>query len=423
MSAAAAGIELVTIGDELLYGEHADDNGAWLGRRLAADGVRVLRRTTVGDDETAIRDAVGTALDRAAVVLCTGGLGPTPDDRTRPALAALFGRSLRVSDEVLSSIRARFTALGREMPPSNRVQAEVPDGATVFPNAKGTAPGLALEDDAGRVAIALPGVPREMQWLVERYVLPYLLSRVAVARPILHRVIRTTGIPESRLSERIADLAAAFRPIDIASLPTLAGVDLRLTVAGTLDAAEARAALDAAESALRDRLGSDVYGSDREDLAAVVGSLLSRSRRTLALAESCTGGLIAKRLTDAAGASAFFLAGAVTYSDRSKEVLLGVRPETIATHGAVSEPTVREMATGIRRVIGSDHAVAVTGIAGPGGGSAEKPVGTVWFALADEDGVESRRFRFPGDRDEIRERAAQAALALLRSRLVDRAAP
>ncbi len=414
MSRGAPAVELVTIGDELLLGDRVDTNAAWLGRRLGAAGIRVARRATVGDDEAAIGDAVRGALERTGVVVCTGGLGPTSDDVTRPAVARLFGRALHVDEGVVAHIRGRFEALGREMPERNRVQAEVPEGATVFRNDRGTAPGLALEDDAGRVAILLPGVPREMRGLVDEQVLPYLRRRwPEVARPILHRVVRTTGIPESALATRIDDLAGALAPLAVAFLPGHPGVDVRLTSWGALDAEDAARRLDAAEAALRERLDRYVYGTDDADLAAVVGAELGRRGRTLVVAESCTGGLIAKRLTDAPGASAYFLAGAVTYSDPSKRILLGVRDATLRAHGAVSEETVREMAAGMRRVVAADYAIAVTGIAGPGGGSPEKPVGTVWIAIAAADGVEARRVRLPGDREEIRERAAQAALALL----------
>lgn len=414
MSRAGPAVELVTIGDELVLGELVDSNGAWLGRRLAAAGIRVARRTTVGDDEGAIRDAVRDALGRTGAVVCTGGLGPTRDDRTRPAVARLFGRALRVDDAVLEHIRALFERRGREMPAANRTQAEVPEGATVFPNREGTAPGLALEDGAGRVAILLPGVPREMRSLVEEHALPFLLARwPARARPILHRVVRTTGIAESTLAERIDDLVDGFRPLTVAFLPGFDGVDLRLTSWGALDAGEAVLALDAAEAALRGRLDDYVYGTDGADLAAGVGAELARRRRTLALAESCTGGLIAKRLTDVPGASAYFLAGAVTYADRTKEELLGVRRETLAAHGAVSEETAREMAEGARRAAAADYAVSVTGIAGPTGGTPEKPVGTVWICVAGPGGTDARRLQLAGDREEIRERSAQAALALL----------
>lgn len=414
----APAVELVTIGDELLLGQTVDANGAWLGERLARAGIRVARRCTVGDDAAAIRDAVAGALDRTGVVLCTGGLGPTCDDVTRPAVAELFGRRLVPDADVLERIRLRFAARGLEMPGVNSVQAEVPEGALVLPNARGTAPGLALEDAAGRLAILLPGVPAEMHALVEEQVLPLLLARWPDrGRPILHRVIRTIGVPESALAEQVDDIVTRLAPLTVAFLPSTTGVDLRLTCWGSLPAEEAQQALAAAEAALRERIGRFVYGRDDENLAVAVGRELVRRRLTLALAESCTGGLVAKRLTDPAGASAFLLAGVVAYADAAKEALLGVRRSTLEMHGAVSAETALEMVEGARRATGADAALSITGIAGPGGGTPEKPVGTVWIGAAVDERVETRLFRFGGDRTEIRERAAQAALALLRELL------
>ncbi len=414
MSERAPAVELLSIGDELLLGDIVDTNAAWLSRRLGEIGVRIVRRATVGDDEDAIAEAVRQALDRTGAVVCTGGLGPTEDDLTRQAVARVFGRPLRVDEDSLARIRARFAQLGREMPERNRVQAELPEGATVLPNDWGTAPGFAVEDDAGRFVVVLPGVPREMERIVDAHVIPFLRRRWPEgARPLVHRVIRTTGIAESVLADRIADVADAIRPITVAYLPRVTGVDLRLTSWGALAASDAARRLDEAEAALRERLGGYVYGTDGDDLAAVVGAALRSRGLTLALAESCTGGLIAKRITDIAGSSEYFLGGFVTYSNDSKQQLLGVQATTLAAHGAVSEQTAREMAAGARRVIGADVALGVTGIAGPGGGSAEKPVGTVWIGIAGANAVEARLFRFLGERDEIRERAAQAALALL----------
>lgn len=413
MSPGQAAVELITIGDELLLGQLVDTNSAWLGRRLGEEGIRIARRSTVGDDAAAIRDAVRGALERTGAAICTGGLGPTRDDVTRPAVAELFGRALRIDDDVLATIQARFAALGREMPANNVIQAEVPDGATVLTNRRGTAPGLALEDDAGRLVILLPGVPAEMRGLVEEEVVPLLRRRWPVAdRPILYRVVRTTGIPESTIAERIDDLFDAFRPLTIAFLPGFAGVDVRITSWGALDADQALLRLDEAEAVLRERLDGSVYGTDDDDLAVALGNELSRRGKTLALAESCTGGLIGKRLTDAAGASTFVLGGVVAYSNSIKERLLGVRPDTLAAHGAVSGETATEMAKGARRAFNADYAVSVTGIAGPGGGTPEKPVGTVWIGIAGADLLDARRLLLRGDREEVRERAAQAALAL-----------
>ncbi|MBI4546312.1 MAG: competence/damage-inducible protein A [Gemmatimonadetes bacterium] len=411
---AAPALELVTIGNELLLGEIVDRNSAWLGQRLAAAGIRVARRTSVGDEPAAIAAAISEALDRMGTALCTGGLGPTRDDLTKPVVAALFGRELQLDGRLLDQVRQRFAERGLEMPELNRTQALVPAGARVFPNPRGTAPGLALEDERGRLAILLPGVPAEMQTLVEQSVLPFLLERWPErGRPIRHRVLRTAGIPESALAERVDDVVQKLAPISLASLPTVAGVDLRLTSWGVLPAQEAERMLDAAEAELRSRLGRFIYGLGDEDLADAVALECTERGLTLAVAESCTGGLIARRLTDRPGASAFLLAGIVPYANSAKESLLGVQPRTLRDHGAVSGEAVREMAEGARRVSGADAAIAVTGIAGPSGGTPAKPVGLVWLAAAVRDAVRIESHRFLGDRLEIRERAAQAALLTL----------
>ncbi len=409
-----AAVEIVTIGTELLLGATQEGNGSWLGQRLAARGIPVYRRVTVGDDENAIRSAIADALARSGGVICTGGLGPTRDDVTKQAVAALFGRELVLDQDWLEIVRARFHARGIEMPAVNRTQAEVPDGAKLLPNERGTAPGLIIEEGDGYV-ILLPGVPHEMRWLTERYVLPYLIERGLARRsPVLSRTVRTSGMAESALAERIDDLSAELEPLTLAFLPGSSGVDLRLTSWGELVETDAVTQLDRAETRLRDRLGLVVYGTDDDDLASVVGQELRTRSLTLAVAESCTGGLVAKRLTDAAGASDFLSCAIVAYANGSKRSLLGVREETLRLHGAVSEATACEMARGVRVVAGASCGLSVTGIAGPGGGSPEKPVGTVWIAAAVGERVEARQFRLFGDRVEIRERAAQAALALLR---------
>lgn len=415
-------VEIVTVGDELLLGETVDDNAAWLGRRLAQRGIRVERRATVGDDAETIRSAVADGLERTGTVLCTGGLGPTHDDVTRPAVAALFGRELVRDDAVLASIRARFEARGTPMPPGNQGQALVPRGATVLANPRGTAPGLVLEDEGGRAAVLLPGVPLEMRALVDGEVLPWLERRWAGAlRPARHRLLRTTGIAESALAERTREVVEGLRGVTLAFLPAPTGVDLRLTAWADSDERTANATLDAAEGALRERIGSALYGSGGDDLVGVVGVLLRRRGLTLAVAESCTGGLLAKRLTDGAGASDFFAGGVVAYSNEAKVELLGVAEEVLHTDGAVSEAAARAMARGAAQRLGAGTALSVTGVAGPGGGSEAKPVGTVWFGVALPDGVRAMRHHFPGDRQEIRERSAQAALDLLRRALEEQA--
>jgi nicotinamide-nucleotide amidase len=314
---------------------------------------------------------------------------------------------------VLEAMRRRFALRGVAMSDTNRVQALVPDGAVIFPNPRGTAPGLAVEDEAGRVVILLPGVPGEMRGLVTEHVLEFLRARMQTGAPILHRTLRTTGIAESALADCVADVVRAADDVTIAFLPSVTGVDLRVTSWSAQDADAARAALDDVESRLRERAGQYAYGVDREDLAEVVGSRLRADGLTLAVAESCTGGLVCKRLTDVPGSSAFLLAGFVTYANDAKTKFLGVSEQTLEQHGAVSEATALEMLAGARATTAATAGIAVTGIAGPDGGTREKPVGTVWIGVSAHERSSVHLFRFLGERTEIRERAAQAALVML----------
>lgn len=419
-------VEILAIGDELLLGETVDTNAAWIAQRLAREGLRVARKTTVGDDDTAIRDALAAALSRTGVVVCTGGLGPTPDDLTRDAVAAVYGRPQHVDEGWMRVLSERFAARGVPMPPINRVQALVPDGATLLHNATGTAPGIAIDDPALGLTVLLPGVPAEMRALMEAHVVPLLLGRLQVGGRIESRVLRTAGISESLLAERIADITPDIAPLTLAFLPQGASVDLRLTSWGGMESPAPH--FDRVLQRLKDRLRHDVYADEPTDLAVVVGRMLRAGGLTLALAESCTGGLVAKRLSDEPGASDFLLASVVSYHNDAKRRFLGVQAETLAAHGAVSEPCAREMAAGVREACGADLGAAITGIAGPGGGSEEKPVGTVWYALSLADGlaarlgvaeaVMTRRVVHPGTRAEIRARAAQTVLDLIRRTLL-----
>jgi len=304
------------------------------------------------------------------------------------------------------------------MPESNRSQAEVPEGATVLPNPRGTAPGLWLEDERGRLVVLLPGVPSEMRGLLAEQVLPRLAQRDGGDRPrvVLSRTLRTTGVAESSLAERIGRLDEEVAPLTLAYLPSPDGVDLRLTAWG-LEQGEAEARLAAALRRLRPIVGEDCYGEDATDLAAVVLEALRRGRHRLGVAESCTGGLVAQRVTAVPGASDTFVGGVVAYADVMKTAALKVPLETLQAHGAVSEETVRAMAVGAQRLFSADCTVAVTGIAGPTGGTPDKPVGTVWLAVAVDTKLRALKRLFPGDRDEVRRRSAQAALDLLRRAL------
>jgi nicotinamide-nucleotide amidase len=412
-------IEVVTIGDELLLGYTIDTNAAHLARTLAAEGVEIARRTTVGDSADAIAAAVRDGLDRAGAVITTGGLGPTSDDLTKPSIAALFGRGLVLDEEHLAWMEERFTRLfQRPMPAANRQQAMLPEGARKLRNNHGSAPGIWLEDDRGRWVAMLPGVPREMRGMLGDTLLPLIRERIGDDRRVVSsRTLRTTGIGESFIADRVASLDQGVGDVALAYLPNAEGTDLRVTVRGARPDDAARRLAAAAER-LRTVVGDAVYGEDGADLAAVVLDLCREKGLTVGVAESCTGGLLGARLTAIPGSSDVVVGGVIAYSNTLKVSLLGVPSPALAEHGAVSEPVVRAMASGARSATGASIGVAITGIAGPGGGTEEKPVGTVWVASDLAGDVEARRLRLIGDRTEVRQRAAQAALEMVRQRVL-----
>lgn len=408
-------IELVTVGTELLLGFTVDTNGAEIGRSLAALGVRVVRRTAVSDDPVAIRDAVSAALQRTGAVITTGGLGPTADDITKLTVAELLGARLVFDPAVWAAVEARFARFGRVPTATNRGQAEVPEGAVVLTNEWGTAPGLWLEGEAGLV-IMLPGVPVEMRNLLSTWVAPRLAERGRGGGVIRSVTVRTTGIGESALAERLGDIDQVLAPLTLAYLPGVGSVDLRAT-AWNLPPDEADRLLGAAANLLAERAGHYAYGRGDDDLAEVVLTELRRRGWTVAVAESCTGGLLGGRLTAVPGSSSQFLGGIIAYADETKHRQLGVPRELLAAQGAVSEPVAREMAIGAAQALGADVAVSITGIAGPDGGSDEKPVGTVWLGYALPGGADAMLLRLVGTRAEIRGRAAHQALYQLWRRL------
>jgi nicotinamide-nucleotide amidase len=405
-------IEVVTIGTELLLGFTIDSNGAEIGRALAAAGVEVVRRTSVADDADAIRDAVAGALARTGLVLTTGGLGPTRDDVSKKVVAGMFDSPFRFDETIWADLTARFARLGRTIGASNRSQAEVPECATVLPNRWGTAPGLWMEGAAG-VVIMLPGVPSEMRNLLSHEVVPRLVARAGGAATVIRSAsLRTTGIAESALAERLGDIEAAIAPVTLAYLPGVEGVDLRLT-AWHLAPGTADAALDRARTVVHERSAGVVYASDDRSLGEVLLDAARTRGLTLALAESCTGGMAAERLTDVPGASTAFLGGVVAYHNQAKQDLLEVPAAMLASEGAVSEAVACAMAEGARHRFGADWAASRTGIAGPGGGSDEKPVGTVWVGISGAAGTSATRLQLFGSRTEIRARAVQSALLRL----------
>lgn len=403
-------VELVTIGTELLLGFTVDTNGAWIGRALADQGIELVRRTAVPDQFAAIREGVAEALARTGTVITTGGLGPTRDDITKAAVAAVFGRRLEFDPAIWDELVARYARLGRPLSEANRPQADRPEGATVLPNPRGTAPGLWIEGTPGLV-VMLPGVPREMRGLMTEQVLPRWAG-AGTAMVIRSRTLRTAGIPESNLAARIGDAESQIAPVSLAYLPDVTGVDLRLT-AWNLPAAEADRRLAEAAGLIRERAGGHVYAEGDTDLAEVVLQRLRSQGLRIGVAESCTGGLLGGRITAVPGSSDVFAGGIVPYDNRFKTSLLGVSAELLQEHGAVSEPVAAALAEGAARNFAAPVAVGITGIAGPGGGTPEQPVGTVWFGFVTPGRSWTERVVFPGNRGEIRARTVQYALVAL----------
>lgn len=415
-------LELLTIGDELLLGETIDTNSAHIARALAEFGVRVVRRATVGDDPDDIADALRDALRRTGAVITTGGLGPTADDRTHESIAQLLGRPLVLHEGALGALQRRWRdRFQREMPESNRRQCLLPEGAELLENRHGSAPGIWVADAEGRWIATLPGVPREMRGMLADVIVPRLLARrdaalaATGATPLVvrSRTLRTTSIAESALADRLGDVRRSVAGLPLAFLPGVEGVDLRVT-AHDLPSDDADRRLADAIAQLRERAGDFVYGERDDDLATLVLDGCVARGATLAVAESCTGGLLGARITAVPGASRVFMGGTLAYANEVKVRELGVAEGDLVAHGAVSEPVARAMATGVRVRFGTTVGVGITGVAGPGGGSEEKPVGTVWVAVDLDGTVHAVRAVLPGDRSEIRARAAQLALDRVR---------
>jgi len=408
---------ILSTGTELTTGQCVDTNSAWLSAALGRFGVRVIRHVTVGDDIQDIRQAMGEALDSTDLVVATGGLGPTADDLTRDALAEAIEQPLEENAEALGQIRAIFERWQRPWHEANRVQAMIPRGCTVIPNPRGTAPGIWYHT-ASTDLFVLPGVPAEMRAMFAAAVVPVVEKRCGGARTERAR-LPCFGISEAKLGELIQDLMVRGRNPLVGTTASGGVISVRLVAWGK-DEAEAKRLLADDISEVRRRLGSVVFGERDDTLEGVVGQMLLERHLTIATAESCTGGLLAKRLTDVPGSSAYFLRGYVTYANEAKSELLGVPPELIMSKGAVSEEVAAAMATGCRAAAGSDLGVGITGIAGPTGGQPpEKPVGLVYIALADSGGVEVKRILFGEHlvRSEIRDRACKTALNLIRLRL------
>jgi nicotinamide-nucleotide amidase len=405
--------EIIAVGSELLTPYRLDTNSLFLTSELNQLGIRVVHKSVVGDSPDEMRSSFQHAMDRAEVIVSSGGLGPTDDDRTRQTVAELLGRKQHIDEAVLRHIKERFQRFrpGRVMPEINERQALVPEGATVLPNPSGTAPGLWLESN-GHLVILLPGVPSELRGLFETQVKPRL-ARLGEKLRLYTRELRITGLPESEVETRVSPLYALYPDVETTILASPPGIQLHPSVWSD-DPAKAEKLLDEIAGRMALALGESVYSMHGESLEEVVGRVLTENRATIAVAESCTGGLLAERLTNVPGSSVYFLGGVVCYSNELKSQLVHVPPAIIESKGAVSPEVALALADGVRKLTGARLGIGVTGVAGPGGGSPEKPVGLVYIGLADERGPRQKEFRFLGDRDRIRLFASQAALDMAR---------
>lgn len=407
--------EIIAVGSELLTPDRIDTNSLFLTQRLNRLGIAVARKTVVGDQHAHVRDAFRCALDRCDLVVSSGGLGPTLDDLTREAVAELLSRKLVLNSSVLQNIEARFRRLGRTMPEVNKRQAMVPEGADLLENSRGTAPGLWLES-AGRIVVLLPGPPHELKTMFQEKVEPRL-ERLAGTTRLFYREMRTAGLTESEVEQRTAPIYTQYPDVQTTILTAPGEIQLHLRTWSS-DHPAAEHVLDEMIERISFALGENVFTSNGEALEEIVARELALNQATVATAESCTGGLLAERLTRIPGSSSYFLGGVVCYSNDLKTAWTDVPAELIESKGAVSPEVAQSLAQGIRRRIGATLGIGITGIAGPSGGSPEKPVGLVYIALADANGSRDRTLRFPGDRERIRWHASQAALDMLRRHFI-----
>jgi nicotinamide-nucleotide amidase len=403
--------EIIAVGSELLTPDRLDTNSLYLTQRLNHLGIAVTRKTIVGDQHDQVRNAFRQALDRVELVISTGGLGPTLDDLTREAVAELLSRKLVLNESVLRNIEGRFRRLGRTMPEVNRRQAMVPEGADLLENSRGTAPGLWLEA-AGRVVVLLPGPPHELQTMFAERVEPRL-ERLAGATRLFYRELKTAGLTESEVEERVAPIYSQYSDVQTTILTAPGEIQIHLR-AWSADAPSTERLLEEIVGRITLALGENVFTANGQPLEEIVARELALHQATIATAESCTGGLLAERLTRVPGSSAYFLGGVVCYSNTLKTAWMDVPQALLEAKGAVSPEVAQTLAEGIRRRTGATLGIGITGIAGPGGGSPEKPVGLVHIALADAAGNQERALRFPGDRERIRWHASQTALDMVR---------
>ena len=403
--------ELITIGDELLYGHTVDTNAAFIGEKIAEAGIELVYHTTVGDEPGSMLNAFALAMNRSDVVLTTGGLGPTHDDITKKVICKYFKRQLVFHEEILTELEKRYQTMGIKMPPINQNQALLPQGASFLRNRIGSALGIVMEEHR-KVFISMPGVPSEMEIMVTEELLPFLAKK-AGNQVIIHRRLRTFGLMESAIFEKVKNLVEEKSIVSIAFLPGYHGVDIRLT-AKSGNEVETHRIIDDMEKRFLEKIGDYVYGFDSDELPGMIGKLLTERKMTIAVAESCTGGLLGKMITDIPGSSAYFLGGVIAYGNEIKMKLLSVPSETLEKYGAVSEETATSMAEGVRKLTGADIGVSITGIAGPDGGTAEKPVGLVYVGISAKGKSEVKEFKYGLSRDRTRNRTAYSALDMVR---------
>jgi nicotinamide-nucleotide amidase len=403
--------EIIAVGSELLTPYRLDTNSLYLTGELNKLGIRVIHKSVVGDSRDDIRTTFRHALDRSELIVSCGGLGPTDDDRTRETVAELLGRELHLNDDVLRGIQERFRRFARTMPEINARQAMVPAGAVVLANPRGTAPGLWIEGE-DHIIILLPGPPSELKGIFESEVRSRL-ARMGTNERLFSRDLRVTGLPESEVEQRVRPLYEEYADTETTILATPTGIQLHPRI-WSRDAAGAEKILDEIVGRMALALGEHLYSTQGESLEDIVARVLTENRATIAVAESCTGGMLAERLTNVPGSSSYFLGGVVCYSNELKSSLVGVPADIIDSKGAVSSETALALADGIRKRTGATLGIGITGIAGPGGGTPEKPVGLVHIGIADERGSRERASRFPGDRERIRFQATQQALDTVR---------
>lgn len=407
--------ELLTIGDEILYGQIVDTNSQWMSVELDKVGIKVIRKTTVGDQEDEILTAFAEAENRADIILITGGLGPTSDDLTKPLLAKYFNCDLQINEEALAEVTEFFVSRGRELTEMNKQQAALPTACSKITNPIGTAPGMWFEKK-GKVFMSMPGVPHEMKKMMTERVIPKLLETFKMP-VIVHQLVRTVGIGESFLAEKISNWEKALPPsIKLAYLPSLGEVKLRLTAFGD-DKGQLRSMIDHQVELLKPIAGEYIYGLGEEGLEISIGKLLKQKGLTLAVAESCTGGYLSHLITSVPGSSDYFLGSIIPYGYEIKMRQLGVKPEILEQNGAVSEPTIIEMANLVRAKFNTSIGVATSGIAGPGGATPDKPVGTVWIAYSDKHHTVTKKLQLSKDRMINIKLSSAAVLNLIRLNL------